>query len=402
MSEPTVEYQSRWKRAHAESAARGLDGLVVWSRGGATVDAYADVLYLSNHYSPFPLVSDILPHWSGRAHSALIIPNGEEPTLLVDIPDWRRDLVAVEDVRFALDLPAAVADVLREKRLDAAQLGLVCGNAMHAAPYRRLVTLLPEARLADADDLVERLRLVKSPFELDALRAAAEVGNVVVEAMIEAALKPGTTEAEAVAAGYTIATSRGLATYDAAVASGPFSDHYAYGRLPSWTTRRLEAGDFFHVDTYAALDGYLYDFARCCVVGGAPSPPQIEVLDAVVDAVEAGVALIAPGVTAGEVYAAVHGVLDARGMTPESQEGADDEFVSALTTSFPAHGHSFGMGWERPWMTPGEEEVIKANTCFGIEAMAGRRGVGSAKFEHDVLVLEDRTELLTTTRSRYW
>ena len=71
MSEPAAEYQSRWKRAHAESAARGLEGLVVWSRGGATVDAYADVLYLSNHYSPFPLVSDILPHWSGRAHSAL-------------------------------------------------------------------------------------------------------------------------------------------------------------------------------------------------------------------------------------------------------------------------------------------------------------------------------------------
>lgn len=396
---PRSEYEERWRRAQDAARERGLAGLVVWSKGGGPVDTVADVLYLANHSSPFPFIADIPGHWSGRAQSAVVLPVDGEPTLIVDLPDWRRDLVAVEDVRFSLDLPAQIAKVLAERGLAESEVGLVVGNAMLVAPYRRLLSAAAGAKFVEADDLVERLRADKSPRELDALREAAAAGNAVVTSMIEAALKPGTTEAEAVAAGYAVAVASGVATYDAAVASGPNSDYYAYGRLPSWTRRTLEEGDFFHVDTYGALDGYLYDFARACVVGGKPSEGQRAVLEAVIDAVHAGVALIRPGVKAGEVYAAVHGVLEERGMTGEA---SDDALVSALDVSFPAHGHSFGMSWERPWLVPDEEEEIRAGMCFGIEAMAGRPGVGSAKFEQDVIVTEDGTELLTTIPTHYW
>jgi Xaa-Pro aminopeptidase len=398
-SVPHSEYEQRWRRVADATRARGADAAVIWSRGGATVDSYADVLYLANHYSQFPLIADIPPHWIGRAHSAMILPVTGEPTLVVDMPDWRRDLVQVEDTRFSLDLPGMVGKVLAERGLSSSTIALVGGMAMLASPYRYLLAATPNVEYIDADDLVERIRADKSPIELDLLRAAAAVGNQVVAAMIEVALVPGRTEAEAVAAAYSVAVSHGVATYDAAVASGPNSDYYAFGRLPSWTTRRLEAGDIFHVDTYGALDGYLYDFARCCVVGGHPSPEQREVLGAVVDAVGAGVELIKPGVMASELFNAVHRVLEERGMT--GQVG-DAHFVSALTHSFPAHGHSIGMGWERPWFLPDNDTEIRPNMCFGIEAMAGRPGVGSAKFEQDVIVTEDGTELLTTIPTAYW
>ena len=305
----------------------------------------------------------------------------------------------VEDVRFSLDLPAEVARVLSERGLAESRLGLVGGNSMLVSPYRRLLDAAPSVELVDSDDLVENLRAHKSPRELDYLRAAADAGNAAVSAMIETALKPGATEADAVAAGYAVAVRRGVALYDAAVASGPNSDYYAYGRLPSWTTRTLEEGDFFHVDTYGALDGYLYDFARCCVVGGRPSTEQRDVLEAVIDAVHAGTEMIRPGVRASELFDAVHGVLADRGMTGSADDGA---LVSALDVSFPAHGHSFGLGWERPWLVPGEDTEIQAGMCFGIEAMAGRQGVGSAKFEEDVIVTDDGAELLTTIPTHYW
>jgi Xaa-Pro aminopeptidase len=395
---PRDEYERRWATVQAAARQRGLDGLVVWSRGGAMTDSYADVLYLSNHYSQFPLIGDVLPHWSGRSHSAVVLPLDREPVLVSDQPDWRRDLVAVDDVRFGLDVPATVAAVVAEVGLADRRLALVAGNAMLAGPYRRLVAGLADADLEPADELVELVRARKSALELDLLRETAAVGNQVVERMIEAALRPGTTEAEAVAAGYAVAITSGVATYDAAVASGPNSDFYAYGRLPSWTTRALEAGDFFHVDTYGALDGYLYDFARCCVVGGRPSPAQVEVLEAAVASVTAGVDRIRPGVRAHEVHAAVRSVLAEREMLP----AGEGDLVSALTTSFPAHGHSFGLGWERPWLLPDEQYEIHPGMCFGIEAMAGRPGVGSAKFEQDLLVLDDGIELLTTTPTHYW
>jgi Xaa-Pro aminopeptidase len=134
-------------------------------------------------------------------------------------------------------------------------------------------------------------------------------------------------------------------------------------------------------------------------VGGKPTAEQREVLDAVIDAVHAGTAIIRPGVRANELYEAVHGVLADRGMTG-STDG--DVLVSALDVSFPAHGHSFGMGWERPWLVPDNETEIRSGMCFGIEAMAGRAGVGSAKFEQDVIVTEDGAELLTTIPTHYW
>lgn len=396
---PKSEYEARWERAQAAARERGLAGLVVWSKGGGPVDTVADVLYLANHSSPFPLIADIAGHWIGRAQSAVVLPVDGEPALVVDLPDWRRDLVPMEDVRFSLDLPRTIAEVLSDRGLSDARLGLVGGNAMLVSPYRYLLEATPSAELVEADDLIELLRADKSPLELDLLRAAADAGNAAVTSMIETALKPGATEAEAVAAGYKTAIELGVATYDAAVASGPNSDYYAYGRLPSWTRRTLEEGDFFHVDTYGALDGYLYDFARCCVVGGKPSTEQREVLEAVIDAVHAGTELIRPGVKANELYEAVHGVLAEREMTGSADDG---ELVSALDVSFPAHGHSFGMSWERPWLVPDEETEIRAGMCFGIEAMAGRPGVGSAKFEQDVIVTEDGAELLTTIPTHYW
>ncbi len=396
---PRAEYERRWKAVAEECRRRNLDAALVWSRGGAMVDGHADVLYLGNHYTQFPLIADIPPYWVGRAHAAMLLPVGAEPTLIVDIPDWRRDLVQVEDTRFSLDLPGMAGQVLRERGLGSATVGLVGGMAMLASPYRYLLQATEGVELVPADDLVESVRAIKSPIELDLLRESTAAGNQVVTAMIEKALVPGNTEADAVAAGYALAVSKGVATYDAAVASGPHSDFYAYGRLPSWTTRRLEAGDFFHVDTYGALDGYLYDFARCCVVGGRPTAEQREVMEAVIAAVTAGVDMIKPGVRAGELFHAVHGVLEERGMTGHVGGG---DFVSSLTHSFPAHGHSFGMGWERPWLVPEEQAEIRPNMCFGIEAMAGRPGVGSAKFEQDVIVTEAGAELLTTIPNEYW
>jgi Xaa-Pro aminopeptidase len=268
---------------------------------------------------------------------------------------------------------------------------------MLVSPYRAMLAAAPEVHFEPVDDLVERLRAQKSTAEVELLRDAAAVGSAVARAIIEAALEPGVTEAEAVAAGYALAVAAGAATYDAAVASGPNSDFYAFGRLPSWTTRKLETGDLFHVDTYGAVNGYFYDLARSCVVGGAATADQADVLESVVDAVEAGVDALRPGVPAHSIYGAVQAVPEQRGMTGDGEATA-----AALVTSFPSHGHSLGLGWERPWIMREEEATIRAGMCICIEAMGGHPGVGSACFEQAVVVTNDGTEVLTTAPTRVW
>lgn len=425
---PTSELEARWADALAASAQRGLDGLVAISRGASSVDCYADVFYLTGHYGNMGFTPDYQGWWVGRSHSAVLLCEDREPILIVDGPDYRRDLVGVEDVRFALDFPGAVARTLRERGLERGRIGICGTNVMSARIFRLLSELVPDAALIEVDDLVEGLRVVKSEFELEWMRAAAAAGDAVVSSIMERALAPGVTEAQAVAAGYEVGVAAGVAFYDTAIASGPYSNYFTYGHLPSWSLRELQAGEIFHADCYGALGGYLFDFGRTCVVGGQASNEQATLAQAAVDAVQAGIAAIEPGVPGSAVFEAVHGHLAALGLTPASdsaREGegkgkaeADEETeakvedetkiefdlerASALSIGFPPHGHGLGLGWEWPWLLPSETRPLRPGMCLAIEAMPTKPGLGSSYFEQDVIVTDGGAELLTSAPARWW
>src|SRR6202007_3419208 len=88
-----------------------------------------------------------------------------------------------------------------------------------------------------------------------------------------------------------------------------------WGSLPAWTERALEAGDFFHVEPYGTIEGYLYDFSRTSICGGeaAASSAQLDLIQTATDGIDAGVAAVRPGAPAKDVFHAVRGVLEERG-----------------------------------------------------------------------------------------
>ena len=384
---PVEEYHARWKRAQAVCRERGVDALVIWSRGGGTLDTSDDVVYLANHYAVFPYLNDLPGEWSGLSGTAVVLPADGEPTLCVDTPPWRTTSVPMEDVRVSELLPDLVGKVLTERGLGGSRVGLVAGNALLLAPYRRLLEACPGVEFVPMDNAIDELRARKSAFEFGLLREVAEVGSAAMTAMMTTAARPGARESDAVKAAYDLVIDAGGAPYDAAVASGPHSDYFAYGQMPQWTTRELERGDIFHCDMYgAAVEGYRYDLSRTTFVGGRPSAAQEELLDGAIASIQAGIAALRPGVRASEVFRAVQDVLDARG----------------IDVGYPIHGHSFGLGWEGPWITPGQDTLIEAGMAIAVETMAGQKGVGSVKFEENVLVHPDRVELLTTTPAKPW
>jgi Xaa-Pro aminopeptidase len=391
------EYQSRVRRLADEVSARGLEGVVVWSKGGGTVDRYADVLYLTNHYSQFPHIPDLPPYWSGRAHAACLVTREGEVILISDIADWRRDLVVADRVVVDIDVVRGLAGVLREHGLEHARLGLAAAETMVLGTWRLVQSRLPGIEWIPVDDVLERMRAIKSPAEIGIIRQAVAVADDIMEAMLSTCV-PGSTEADIAAAGYEAAIRGGAAPYDLPGASGPNSANFCHGSLPSWGMRKLEPGDIYHSDMYGAYHGYYYDYTRSTVVGMEPSADQLRILEGAIGAVEAVIDVLKPGATFDEVFNSGQEFLADNGFDP----GTPDDVVAGLGQAFPSFGHSLGLAWESPWIVPGNSAKVEENMYMAIEAAVGLPGIGAAGFEQDVLVTSDGAEVLPALTARWW
>jgi len=395
-----AELTQRRRRAAEAAAERGLDGLLVWSRGGTSVDFYGDVLYLTGHHSPFPPNQDT-EHWSARSYSALVLPVDGSPVLVVDLPE-PPEHVRLDDVRATLRVPHGAAAALRDRGLDRGRLGLVGRDTLLRSQAQIIEDELGHPlSLTPADDLLERMRMIKSPAEVALLRDAAAVGVGWMGAMLDA-VEAGRTEGDVIGEGLRYLAAHGGFPYDAAIASGDRSNRF-FSRLsiPSWDAdRRLEPGDLVHIDAWAAIDGYYTDFVRSTVVGRVPTAAQRELLEASVALIDDLVEATRPGVRIGDLYARGAAWLTEHGFG--EHRGALDESGTDFGRLFPAFGHGVGLGLEPPWIVDGEPTVVEEGMCLALECLVGRPGVGGAGFEHDVIVGADGCEILTAGSPAVW
>lgn len=397
---PTAEYAERRARLREAAAERGLDGLLVVSRGANGADWGADVVYLTNHYSAFPQIPDRPGQWSGRGYAGVVMPVGEDGTLVVEIPDWREDLVAIGDVQVSLDLWAGFAAALKSRGLGSARVGLIGRESLLHVSIDRIRAALPDIKFEWADDLIEELRRIKSPAEIALMRESTRVGGDMVSAFVGAA-EPGATEADCVLAALNAGIPQGAFPLDIPVASGPHVDHFLWDRMPSWDWKRpLEAGDMIHPDMYGTVNGYFYDMVRTTVAGRRVTDAQREVLEASVSVVEHIIAEMRPGVACGDLFE--RGAVWLREHGFEVPGDDVSEGVALLGQSYPSFGHSLGLAWENPSIVPGERDVLRANMVMAVEAEVGRPGAGTGAFEHNVLITEDGVDVLTKDVQVVW
>lgn len=394
------EYAERRRRLRALAAERGLDGVLVVSRGANGADWGADIVYLTNHYSAFPQIPDRPGRWTGRGHAGLVMPTEEDCTLVVDIPDWREDLVPVSDVKVSLDLWAGLAQALRDRGLGDGRVGLIGRESLLHVAVERIREELPALQLVWADDLIEGLRRIKSDSEVALIRESTRVGCEMVEAFMSAAV-PGATEADCVLAALHRGVPQGAFALDIPVASGPHVDHFLWERMPSWDYKRpLEPGDMIHPDMYGTVNGYFYDLVRTTVTGRTATPDQREVLEASVAVVEHIIAGMRPGVSCGELFERGAEWLAENGLPVPGAEHS--EGVAMLGQSYPSFGHSLGLAWENPSIVAGETAVLEPNMVMAVEAEVGRPGAGTGAFEHNLLITESGAEILTTHVQNVW
>lgn len=152
----------------------------------------------------------------------------------------------------------------------------------------------PRIEFRDIGPILDELRWVKTPYEIDRMRMAGKIGaDGVMEAI--KGTRPGMYEYELEAAARFVYVKRGARgdAFMPIVASGPNTliAHY------SKNNRRMQAGDIVYMDYGADYDYYTSDITRVWPVGEKFSPDQEKMYACVLEASLAIIAAIKPGVT---------------------------------------------------------------------------------------------------------
>lgn len=246
-----------------------------------------------------------------KRHTLLVVPADGEPFFVLPemFADGAREASWVETYHTWADTDDPT-DTLREA-FEAH--GLV--DAPVLVNERMWATFAQDVRTVAADvgragEVLTPLRMVKDDDELVAIREASRIADDVSRAVRELDLE-GETENDVVGEiEYRMRRAGGEgASFDTIVASGPnsASPPYRAGH------RELTAGDPVILDFGCIVDGYLSDQTRTVVVGGEPPDSFVDAHETVLEASEAAVAAVEPGVRADEVDAAARAVIEDAG-----------------------------------------------------------------------------------------
>lgn len=183
---------------------------------------------------------------------------------------------------------------------------------------RSIEAALPGHEFRDVRPIVDRMRLVKDAYEIGALRRAAEISGRGLVAAMRAA-RPGLNDREI--AGLMEYTWKRLgsprASFAPIVASGPNAMHVftLMGENYNSVDRVMQAGDLLYMDYGAAeFRTYASDLCRTIPVSGRFTPDERRYYDIVLDAQEAAIAAVRPGVMMLDVIRAAAGVFQAHGL----------------------------------------------------------------------------------------
>lgn len=382
------EFAGRRARATEGARTAGLDALLVCSRGGGTIDRFANVVYLTNFYTSFPYIPDRPGDWTGRAHSFVILPVDGPPRLIADLPYLNEVRMPSDGIVVTDDVLASVIDEMRRAGLARARVGLVGEDVIPHAMMKAIQAALPDIQWSNADGILTELRAVKSPAEIALLREAAALGSKTLDAMLDAAV-PGATHGDVVAAGQNVMARAGAVLSNSFMASGtggeaPTLHRYSF---PTWASPvPLAKGQWFRIGLSGLLRGYYFDVSRSKPIGPATNA-QIDAFEAAISVVEAGLGAIRVGSKAGEVA--------------EAALAMQERLGYPIKSVFSGLGHGIGLGWDNPWFVRGEAMTLRPNMVLNVERTLMRDGY-LGDFEETVLLTENGTELLTSAKIRRW
>lgn len=234
------------------------------------------------------------------------------------------------------------------------------------------------AELVAAGNLVEELRAVKEPGEVERIRAAAALADEALSAVLERGLVGRTEHDVAVDLEHTMRVLGADApSFGSIVAHGP------HGALPHAEPRRepIAAGTLCTIDWGAVLDGYCSDCTRTYATGEGVDDEAVAgyrlVLDVQTRSVEA-------------VRAGAHG--------KEVDRIGRDEIAAAGHGDHYGHGLGHGVGievHEAPNLSPRSTDTLVAGNVVTVEPGVYVPDSFGVRIEDLVVVTEDGCDVLS-------
>lgn len=286
---------------------------------------------------------------------ALLIAGDKKPVLFaryIEEPTVLRQTNGVEFAGYTDtdDVAALIKAKVVSLTSEQARVGLQKNSAAATMIDAPLRSYLPQAEVVDASGIVESLRLVKSPFEIEEIKRAAKISDLMISTALTAA-REGVEES-------TVAAD----VYGAMIAAGgqppgfpPFirsGDRISEPHV-SWTGQPLKAGAPLLLELSGCVNRYHAPMARYGYIGSAPDAAR-RLSEASQKAHLAALTALKPGCLARDVYGAWKKTLGTANIRPRA----------------PHCGYMVGISFPPTWTGgPGVQSLHEMSTMEIKESM---------------------------------
>ena len=360
-----AELQRRWYNLQTKVAEDGLDALLVSAR--------ESIYYLTGVVCE-PLERPLFLLVRRDGPPALLVPALER--------DHIRSAANVGHVEVYREHPAPAGqgwgDKLHQMLNGATEIGIEPSLRVEIAD--ELSAVSPRTK-----PLVEELRVVKSPAEIEMIRRAACYADLGVQRLLASSYY-GSSVAEGFIETQTV-TKRiiresqdfnpllskvVMGTWAAPRSAQPHSIPKLHDRL--WGGPHIAL-------VLTTVDGYSAECERTYFTS-RPAREVRQAFDAMMEARQIAFDMVRPGVACAEVDAAANEFL--------GKEGYGDKLLHRT-------GHGLGIAYhaEAPWLAEGSHEVLAAGMVLSIEPGVYFPGIGGVRHSDTVLVTGSGGEFLT-------
>jgi Xaa-Pro dipeptidase len=231
-------------------------------------------------------------------------------------------------------------------------------------------------RFQDLGPIAARMRAVKDPDELAALKRAAHIVDIGIAAAASA-IAPGITEREVAAAAERAMLAAGADSVPFNAVLAGANSALPHGQTGDYEMRE---GDMVICDIGATYRGYNGDITRTFAVG-KPTPEMARIYGVVYEANRAACQAARPGVTGEQLDSVARDAITRAGF---------GEYFTHRT------GHGLGLEiHEEPYIVQGAKKPLEAGMVFTIEPGVYIPSVGGVRIEDDLALAGDGHLVLT-------
>lgn len=301
-------------------------------------------------------------------------------TSVYDAPRFANAMEGIAGILPANDRGAALTKLLREKHI---KLLSISSGGLLPARVEDAVRIAG-AKTCSAEGFIERERYCKTPQEVECLRKAVELADRAFPTFVDAICR-GKNEFEVAAEVEYALKKMGAEDNFMLISTG---QKEVFGMTPP-QNRTAKPGDLVLTELTPQLNGWWCQICRT-VVKGEPSETQKRIFSIFMEAEQAGLDMLRPGVNINDVAKAENDVFRKYGY---------GDYITSQYTRVRGHGHGMHLD-EAPTVNEGVDFVVEEGMVIVVHPNTYNPETGYMVMGDPVVVTADGYRMLSTTERK--